>query len=692
MKSPLLPEKSFFTLLLSSSFVFTALLALVLTVFFIYSQWNAYQQQADAFRESFSKTYFSILDDALLQEKVHIENRIRQAQFGPLERQLTLERLREIRFGPHKNGYFFVLQLNNIQGGEDFARHLLLPLDPTQEGLPMSSALADVEGNRYRENYLQQLRATGRAEVAYWYQKPDSGFNSQKITVLYWIKSVNWIIGAGLYSEDLENVIQHELAGLKQQFLSQAALALGLTLTILLFGGLVNLHLQNKLKERFEQLKVALNASQKELENFNQRLAQEVAEKTQELENTYQRDTLTGLFNRSKLLADLEQNLPTAKPGTFILINIDNFKEFNELFGNELGDRLLLSLAQSLQTLCQSAKALYRTGGDEFLVWLEESPDNLDGLLKALHHTLTETPSDTDLHTILFNLTLVATEHLSHPLGALEMTMRYAKLKKKDTLIYSPLVDRRSDYLHNLSTTQLLKTAIAEDWVVPVFQPLLNLKTGQIDKYECLIRIQDGNALLAPHAFLDVAKKSKLYPELMHIMLRKSFAQFADNDFQFSINLSYEDIVGEEIPKTLEQLLTPQIAPRVIFEILETEGVENYEEVSTFIQKVKALGSRVAIDDYGAGYSNLEYLLKLQIDILKLDGSLIQNLPQPHAQAIVQSVVFFAKQLNITTVAEFVSSADIYEWVDKLGIDYAQGYHIGAPSTALGSLPENKAD
>jgi diguanylate cyclase (GGDEF)-like protein len=693
MKPSILSEKSFFNLQLSSSLVFTSLLALILTAFFTYNQWNSYLEQSQAFRKSFSDAQLSLLNEAVTQEKSYIESLIDKVQFGIQQQQAILERLRQLRIGPKKNGYFFVLKLNNINGGEDFARHLLLPIDPAQEGKPMSSDYTDSQGNFYREDYLHQLKERGKAKVRYWYDKPDSDFASQKISVFYWIKPVNWVIGAGLYLDDLESVIHTQEQQLRNAFFAQAATAFLMTLLFLILATTANLYLQSKLKTRFAALKSQLTESQRQLEDFNQNLEKEVEEKTRALENLYQRDPLTGLFNRSKLLSDLQKfaSEENRTPNGFILIDIDGFKEFNDLFGNEMGDRLLVCLAKNLQTHIPDTHEVYRVGGDEFLVWVNALPDETEHRLLELHHGLTQNLQDNDLQSILFNITIVATEDGLQPLSTLEMTMRHAKNKKKDVLLYSPLHDQHEHYMHNLSTTQLLKRAITEDRVVPVFQPLLNLKTGEIDKYECLIRIADGDQLMSPAEFLEVAKKSKLYAQMTSIMLQKSFAQFADNTVRFSINLSYEDIVGEEIPKTLERLLTPDIAPRVTFEILETEGIENYEQVSAFIHKVKALGCHIAIDDYGTGYSNLEHLLKLQIDILKIDGSLIESLPQAHALAIVQSIVFFAQQLNITTVAEFVSSADIYEWVNKLGIDYAQGYYVGRPLSTLQTVQRNTA-
>lgn len=685
-------ERAFFNLQLSSALAFIFGLALLLTVFFIYQQWHAYQQQAQAFRAQFTATQFAQLNDEIKRETRLIQALIDKGQFDETQQTQVLNRLRETRIGPEQIGYFFVLKLNYIDGGADFARHLLLPIDPTQEGQPMDSSLKDSQGHAYRETYLKQLKESGAAKVAYWYQKPGSQFSSQKITLIEWVKPINWIIGAGLYTDDIDAVIYQQQQQLKANFVQQASISLALTLLFIVLASIVSLRLQARLKARFAELKSNLTLYHTQLETLNQTLESEVAQKTQALEDLYQHDALTGLFNRAKLLSDLakRQNQTTPPPCLLISLNIDDFKALNELFGMELGDQLLITVSENLKAQLPNAKRLYRIGGDEFLVWMPNrlpAPVALEALLQQLHQALTAELKAPNLQSISFNLTIVATTELKNPLGELEMAMRHAKQKKKDVLIYSAELDQKQRFLDNLHITQRLKQALANDQVVPYFQPIYNLHTQQIDKFECLIRIQTPTEVLLPYQFLPVAKKSKLYGQLMQTMLIKSFAMFANNQYRFSVNLSYEDIVGEDIPNTLERLLTPDIAPRVIFEILETEGVENYQIVSSFIQKVKALGCQIAVDDYGTGFSSLEHLLKLNIDILKIDGSLIQSLPQPHAMAIVQSVVFFAKQLNITTVAEFVSRADLLSCVNDLQIDYAQGFYIGQPQPTLQTEP-----
>lgn len=678
-------EHAFFTLQLKLSLLFSGLLGIVLIVFFVVSQWQTYQMQTQAFRAQYTHNQFDNLRYHLFREQQLLQELYRSNALTGVQKTLFLNRLRTLRFGPGDQGYYFVLKLNNINGGEDFARHLLMPPNPKEEGVPMASDFKDIKGFAYREAYLKQLAKQGFAEVSYWYKKPDENLISQKVSYITWIKGLDWIIGAGLYNDDLERVVALQKAEFQGNFIKQLVIAVSVTLSFLLVAWLVYRRTQRVLQNQFILLKQENETYQKRLQEFNKELSIEVAQKTQALEHIYRSDPLTGLFNRAKLVLDLNENLAQSwpKPMVLIMLNIDNFKELNDVFGFETGDKLLVEIAQSLKDYVPAARYYYRVSGDEFVILLDALPEEIESCLYSLHKKITREMREESLQSISFNVTLVAVQNADAPLNQLEMTMNLAKKHRKNVLVYSPRIDQKSLYQNNLMITKMLRAAIQLNQVVPYYQPILNCDTGKIEKYECLIRIENDKGCVTPVEFLQIAKKSKLYEPLMVSMLEKSFATFSQTeylDYDFSVNLSYEDIIGQEIPITLNRLITPHNAKRINFEILETEGIENYALVSRFIQQLKVKGSSIAIDDYGSGYSNLEHLIKLNVDIIKLDGTLIQNLPQPHAMAIVNSVVIFAKQLNIKTIAEFVSNETLYDLVKSLGVDYAQGYYIGRPN------------
>jgi EAL domain-containing protein (putative c-di-GMP-specific phosphodiesterase class I) len=191
----------------------------------------------------------------------------------------------------------------------------------------------------------------------------------------------------------------------------------------------------------------------------------------------------------------------------------------------------------------------------------------------------------------------------------------------------------------------------------------------------------DDGTYIAPIHFLELAKKNKMYPKLTKIMINKTFEAFKGSNKQVSINLSVEDILNTEICEYIMQKLSKsKIASNIVFEIIESEGIENFDEVLKFINDVKSYKAKISIDDFGTGYSNFDYLMKLKVDYIKIDGSMIKNIDtDQNCMMITQTIVEFAKKMNIETVAEFVYSKEIFDKVLELDVDYAQGYYFGKP-------------
>ena len=168
-------------------------------------------------------------------------------------------------------------------------------------------------------------------------------------------------------------------------------------------------------------------------------------------------------------------------------------------------------------------------------------------------------------------------------------------------------------------------------------------------------------------------------------MIKKSFEMFKDKDLEFSVNLTIDDIKNEHIKEYIFDMLERyNIGHKVVFEIVESESIEDFEEVAKFISTVKDYGCKIAIDDFGTGYSNFEYLLKLKADFIKIDGSMIKDIDtNQDAQLVVSTIVNFAKKLGIKTIAEFVENESILTKVNELGIDYSQGYYFSKPELSL---------
>ena len=236
-------------------------------------------------------------------------------------------------------------------------------------------------------------------------------------------------------------------------------------------------------------------------------------------------------------------------------------------------------------------------------------------------------------------------------------------------------------YENDIKWINRIDTAIKTNNIKPFFQPIVD-KNGVIQKFECLMRLCEEKKAHSPFFFLDIAKKSRIYKTLTMIMLEKVFDIIPQYpEFQFSINVSHIDIVDEDIVNyILETIAQRNIGGQIIFEILEDEGLEDKESFFTFVKYIKALGAKIAIDDFGAGYSNFSYMLELNPDILKIDGSLIKNIDTDrNAYIITNAVINFTKQLKIETVAEFVHSEDVFEIIQELGVNSFQGYLFSEP-------------
>lgn len=240
------------------------------------------------------------------------------------------------------------------------------------------------------------------------------------------------------------------------------------------------------------------------------------------------------------------------------------------------------------------------------------------------------------------------------------------------------------EYEHNLFWTAKIREALEENRIIPYFQPILNHATGKVEKYECLVRLEEkSGTMVSPVSFLDVAKRSRLYESLTKTVISRSLERFRQSSCEFSVNISVEDVMNEDTRRFILDLMTrnPEPARRAVFEILESEGIENYTELNRFIQEVKALGAKIAIDDYGSGYSNLAHIMKLQADYIKIDGSIIKDIcTSSLSRVLVKNVVATARELGMKTIAEFVSQEDIFRTVRELGVDYSQGYYVGAPA------------
>lgn len=405
-------------------------------------------------------------------------------------------------------------------------------------------------------------------------------------------------------------------------------------------------------------------------------------------------DSLTGLPNRNKILVDIEQ---TRDP-SLVLMNVDSFKEINDFYGNKIGDEVLKEIANRLKHYEKEfGYQLYRMNGDEYALLFDKNMPTADmeSLVRNIGSEINEKPyvvSDNDISVRLTtgialgqdmkNAGLVEGKWTRLATNA-DMALKKAKKKQKDYIIYDESIEIPKEYESNIFWRQRLREAIREHKIVPFFQPIINNYNGRIEKYESLVRLIDpyGN-VITPGYFLDVAKRAHLYSDITKAMIEKAFPTFYGTNYEFSINLTLYDILDEDVNRFIMRKLkdNPDLAKMLVFEILESEGIENYREVMIFIEEVKDIGCKIAIDDFGSGYSNFEHILRLDVDYIKIDSSLIKNLDKDvNAQIITRTIANFARKLGLKTISEYVHSKEVYEKAVGLGVDFSQGFYFGEP-------------
>jgi len=409
----------------------------------------------------------------------------------------------------------------------------------------------------------------------------------------------------------------------------------------------------------------------------------ELIENRSKLQSLFKTDALTGLGSRVSLIDTLSDNNQL----TLALLNIDRFKEVNDSYSYEIGDKVIKGLADRLfEFFSQKRYALYRVQADIFALLSEScQKEQMVSDIKAFMDTLGKEPFVIQKSKLILSYTCGIASNTQNLFTFADIALSEAKNKKVKIKEYDASMNSIELFRNNILWVERLHRAIQENRVIPHFQPIYNYHTQKIEKYEALMRLVEDDHVIYPSEYLDIAKKTKLYPELTYKMIEKVISQFAQNDLEFSINLCVEDLMNEELMIFLfDYADTKDVFNRMVLEIVESEEIEDSDYIAKLIKKFKQKGARIAIDDFGSGYSNYEYLISLHADYLKIDGSIIKRLlSDTRTLELVKSMVKFAKKSNIKVIAEFVSDAQIDAILRDIGVDYAQGYYYGKPSSEL---------
>jgi EAL domain-containing protein (putative c-di-GMP-specific phosphodiesterase class I)/GGDEF domain-containing protein len=414
----------------------------------------------------------------------------------------------------------------------------------------------------------------------------------------------------------------------------------------------------------FDEIKKALNKTAASLQKYQE-----------ELSKSLYINPLTDLPNRRKMLEDLaKRKVP------IILLDIDSFKEVNYFYGEKIADEVVKSVAERLKDFNP-----YHLKVDQFGILYDKeiSKEGIYELTKNLIKEL-EKPYIIGDNTIILKFRAgisYSKKDFMSAISALDAT----KILSKDIVFCSEAAQIREKYKQHLIWIKKIKWALANDKIVPFFQPIVD-KNKKICKYETLVRlIDEDEKVISPYFFLEIAKKSRFYFEITKEVIRKAFEEFEEKECEFSVNITTMDMESEEIREFIISYVKKFKNPhRINFEIIESEDVKKSKRAFEFIKELKKHGCKIAIDDFGSGYANFDYLLSLGADVVKIDGSLIKDiLSNKNSQIIVKTIVNFAKEVNMQTIAEYVENEEIFEYLKDLGVDCYQGYFYSPPKEKI---------
>lgn len=420
----------------------------------------------------------------------------------------------------------------------------------------------------------------------------------------------------------------------------------------------------------------------------------------EQLEHLVNFDVLTNLPNRTLLLDRLRKAMSRSDRKesqlAVVYIDLDGFKQINDVHGHKAGDRFLVKLAKRLQEVKRDRDTLARVGGDEFILVMvdlqveDEAQKRLDHLLHIISSELAIDDKQLLVSASLGAAIYPQTSELSADelIRQADQAMYSAKQAGKNRYhVFDPEVDQNIRGRHE--SIERISEAINRDEMVLFFQPQVNMRSGQVVGLEALIRWQHPEkGLLPPGEFLPVIENHPVSLELDKWVLNHALDQMEvwetrGLSFRVSVNVSGELIQDEETPQRIQRMLVahPKANPEnLMIEILETSALEDINQVTQVMEECEAFGIQFAVDDFGTGYSSLTYLKRLPASELKIDQSFVQGMLQDPADlAILDSILNMARAFRRVPVAEGVETLEHAELLLQLGCDVAQGYAIGKP-------------
>jgi len=410
----------------------------------------------------------------------------------------------------------------------------------------------------------------------------------------------------------------------------------------------------------------------------------ELENKKNELYKSLTTDLITKLYSRAKLYNDLKK----VKDASLMLIDIDSFNTINNGYGYLIGDQILSKIATILKDCDFDTEFIYRIESDKFVLLFENKNDVY--LLKSalkVKSRLSSKCFNIDQLKLFLDVSIGISRTTNNLLEKAEIAVD-ASRKKQDNKIefYSEDLASIKTINNNILWSKRLANAIEKNKIINYYQPIVDCKTEKIVKYETLVRLIHNDTVFTPIHFLAAAKNAGLLSKITKIVFEQACKKFTNNNLDFSVNITDYDLMDRSFVKNLYECCNKyKIEPkRISLEILEEASISKNSYAKNSLEELNKLGFLVSIDDFGVEYSNFSQLKSLNIDSVKIDGSFIKDIHKDiYSEYITETVYSYSKKIKVKTIAEYVHSKEVFDKINSIGIDYAQGYYFGKPESDL---------